>query len=71
MVVNISRNVKFGVIFLYRNFQLHIRVGHAVCVCVCLCVSADWYEESDKENNTLNCNHQHVVCLYFLYMFCT
>ena len=33
--------------------------------CVLVCVSADWYEEFDKENNTLNCNHQHVVCVYF------
>lgn len=36
MVVNISRNVKFGVIFLYSNFPLHVRVGHAVCVGVCI-----------------------------------
>jgi len=42
-----------------------------VCVCVCVCVSADWYEEFDKEDNTLNCNHQNVVCLYFLCMSCT
>jgi len=34
-------------------------------VCVRVCVSADWNEEFNKENNTLNCNHQHVVCLYF------
>lgn len=64
MVVNISRNVKFRVIFSTETSSSMLGWDMQ---CLCVCVSADWYEEFDKENNTQNCNHQHVVCLYFFY----